>query len=209
MPILAKPSFAHLGLIPERGAQVTNCRGVSSLHVKMAAATEINLNNSALTQEFERLFREHSAMVYRTAYGVTGSREDAQDILQTVFLKSLRRDRELQHSPKAYFYRAAVNLSLDTLKARKRRPFVSDIDYTQIAAPMVDAVAEDHSRLYEAVASLSAASREIVILRYIHEYSDAEIATMLGRSRVSVAVSLFRSRARLKKLLEKPEIQKR
>lgn len=177
----------------------------------MAAATELNLNDASLTQEFERLFREHGTMVYRTAYGVTGSREDAQDILQTVFLKWLRRDpnRDFQRSPKAYFYRAAVNLSLDTLKARKRRPFVSGIDYTQIAAPMVDAIAEDHSRLYEAVASLSAVSREIVILRYIHEYSDAEIASMLGRSRVSVAVSLFRSRARLKKLLEKPEIQKR
>ena len=175
----------------------------------MTGTTELNVDDASLTQEFERLFREHSTMVYRTAYGVTGSPEDAQDILQTVFLKWLRRDpiRDLQQNPKAYFYRAAVNMSIDTLKARKRRPFVSDVDQTQIAAPLVEAIEEDHSRLYAAVASLSAVSREIVILRYIHEYSDAEIAAMLGKSRVSVAVSLFRSRARLKKLLEKPEEQ--
>jgi RNA polymerase sigma factor (sigma-70 family) len=110
-------------------------------------------------------------------------------------------------NPKAYLYRAAVNLSLDTLKARRRRPVVTDVDHTQVAAPMVEAIAEDHSRLYEAVASLSAESREIVILRYIHERSDSEIAAMLGKSRVAIAVSLFRSRARLRKLLEKPERQ--
>jgi RNA polymerase sigma-70 factor (ECF subfamily) len=116
--------------------------------------------------------------------------------------------KDFQHNPKGYLYRAAVNLSLDTLKARRRRPFVSDVDPTGIAAPAGASSDEDHSRLYEAVASLSAESREIVILRYIHEYSDAEIAAMLGRSRVAIAVSLFRSRARLKRLLEKPERQK-
>jgi RNA polymerase sigma-70 factor (ECF subfamily) len=176
----------------------------------MTAATGLHSSDAALTHELELLFREHSAMVYRTAYGVTGSREDAQDIVQTVFLRLLRHDRvrDFQHNPKGYLYRAAVNLSLDTLKARRRRPFVSDIDPMDIAAPARGSGDEDHSRLYEAVASLSSESREIVILRYIHEYSDAEIATMLGRSRVAVAVSLFRSRARLKRLLEKPEKQK-
>src|SRR5262245_55351724 len=103
----------------------------------MRGATELNLNDASLAQEsgFERLFREYSRMVYRTAYGVTGSREDAQDILQTVFLRWLRRDpaRDVQHNPKAYFYRAAVNLSLDTLKARRRRPFVSGVDHLRIA----------------------------------------------------------------------------
>jgi len=102
-----------------RLSQVTNTQGVSSLHLKMTGTTELNVDDASLTQEFERLFREHSTMVYRTAYGVTGSPEDAQDILQTVFLKWLRRDpiRDLQQNPKAYFYRAAVNMSIDTLKA--------------------------------------------------------------------------------------------
>jgi RNA polymerase sigma-70 factor (ECF subfamily) len=177
----------------------------------MTTATELDSNEASLTQKLERLFREHSTMVYRTAYGVTGNREDAQDILQTIFLRLLRSDsaRDAQQDPKAYLYRAAVNLSLDTLKTRRRRPFVRDVDHTQVAAPNAAAtIDEDHSRLYEAVASLPPESREIVILRYIHEYSDSKIATMLGKSRVAVAVSLFRSRARLKKLLQKQETQR-
>src|SRR5689334_20919181 len=118
----------------------------------MTAATSLNSSGAAVTEELESLFREHSAMVYRTAYGVTGNREDAQDIVQTVFLRLLRPDRvrEFQHNPRGYLYRAAVNLSLDTLKARRRRPFASDIDPTQVAAPAVVSADEDHSGLYEA-----------------------------------------------------------
>ena len=42
----------------------------------------------------------------------------------------------------------------------------------------------------------------ILILRYLHNYSDAEIAKLLGTSRGVIAVTLYRSRARLKKLLD-------
>ena len=41
----------------------------------------------------------------------------------------------------------------------------------------------------------------ILILRYAHNFSDAEIAKLLGLSRTTVAVRLFRSRARLRKLM--------
>ena len=49
---------------------------------------------------------------------------DADDILQTIFLRLLRREcpPDLGRNPKSYLYRAAVNLSLDTLKARRRQP---------------------------------------------------------------------------------------
>ena len=57
----------------------------------MSAATA-PLKGSSVSVEFETLFREHSRMVYRTAYGVTGNREDAQDVLQTIFLRLLRHD---------------------------------------------------------------------------------------------------------------------
>ena len=38
------------------------------------------------------IFREYAPLVYRTAWGVLGSREDAEDVLQTIFLKLLRRE---------------------------------------------------------------------------------------------------------------------
>jgi RNA polymerase sigma factor (sigma-70 family) len=56
-------------------------------------------------------------------------------------------------------------------------------------------------RLYEAIAELKPEAAQILILRYMHNKNDAEIARILGRSRGTIALNLFRSRARLKKLL--------
>ena len=76
-----------------------------------------------MAQELEQIFREHYQLVYRTAYRVTGSAEDAEDVLQTIFLRLLRREfpPDLKKNPKAYLYRAAVNSSLDTIRSRQRR----------------------------------------------------------------------------------------
>jgi RNA polymerase sigma factor (sigma-70 family) len=56
-------------------------------------------------------------------------------------------------------------------------------------------------RLHEAIAELNPAATQILILRYVHNYSLADIARLMGTTRSTVAVSLFRSRARLKKLV--------
>jgi RNA polymerase sigma-70 factor, ECF subfamily len=170
----------------------------------MSTATVPDASGVPLSEEFEQIFREHSRLIYRTAYGVTGSVEDAQDILQTIFLRLLRRDfpPHLRKNPKAYFYRAAVNLSLDVVRKRNRRVFVGEEECLTMPAPLPDSVDyEIHQRLYEAIAELSSETAQIVILRYLHNYSDAHIAKILGTSRTAIAVRLFRARARLKKLL--------
>src|SRR5689334_22498890 len=58
------------------------------------------------SQEFEDLFREHYLLVYRTACVITGSPEDAEDVLQTIFLRLMRRAARLDiyKNPKGYFY---------------------------------------------------------------------------------------------------------
>ena len=56
-------------------------------------------------------------------------------------------------------------------------------------------------RLHEAIDELSPAAAQILILRYVHNYSLVEIARVMRTTRSTVAVSLFRSRARLKKLV--------
>ncbi len=156
--------------------------------------------------DFERIFRQHAGLVYRTAYAVMGNREDADDILQNVFLRLLRRQSppDLGKNPEGYLYRAAVNLSLDTLKIRKRQPQrTDDPELVQAPAHSSDVPFDDemHRLLYEAIAQLNPATAEILILRYVHHTSDAKIANMLGVSRTVIAVRLFRARARLKKLI--------
>jgi RNA polymerase sigma-70 factor (ECF subfamily) len=150
------------------------------------------------------LFAEHALFVYRTAYGVTGRHEDAEDVLQTVFVRLLRRELppDIGANPRAYLYRAAVNLSLDTLRSRRRRVLVDDADLLELPAAIADdADDERHRRLYRAIAELKPETAQILILRYVHDMSDAEIAAMLGVSRGTIALRLFRTRARLRKIL--------
>jgi RNA polymerase sigma-70 factor, ECF subfamily len=153
--------------------------------------------------QFEELYREHGEFIYRTAYGVTGKREDAEDVLQTVFLRLLRRElpQGAADNLRGYLYRAAVNLSLDALRLRRRLVPVADSEVPEVPAPPDPVDDTDHRRLYRAIAELAPEAAHIIILRYVHDKSDAEIARMLGVSRTTIAVRLFRSRVRLKKLL--------
>jgi RNA polymerase sigma-70 factor, ECF subfamily len=162
-------------------------------------------------QDFEDLFQEHYILVYRTAYGVTGRVEDAEDVVQTVFLRLLQRDFRLKaeatgfmKNPKGYLYRAAVNLSLTVVQRRQRRARTETSEELAVAVPSrASSRAEElHRKLYEAIAQLNPKAASIVILRYLHNYSDADIAALLGTSRGVIAVTLYRSRARLKKLLD-------
>src|SRR5262245_1081594 len=155
-------------------------------------------------QEFETIFREHARLVYRTAYGVTGSHEDAEDVLQTIFLQLVRQELppDLQSKPEAYLYKAAVNSSLNIIRRRRRDVLVGNVERFESPARVDSTNPElEVRRLYEAIAKLKPEAAQIVILRYMHNMSDAEIARILGRSRGAIALTLFRSRARLKKLL--------
>jgi RNA polymerase sigma factor (sigma-70 family) len=155
-------------------------------------------------QELEQIFREHYQFVYRTAFSVTGSESDAEDILQTIFATLLRREIQpaLRANPKAYLYRAAFNQSLNLIRSRKRHPTTdADVLETVGATPTSGTEEELEQRLYEAIQQLNEGAAQIVILRYVHNCSIAEIAKSLGTTQSTVAVSLFRSRARLKKLI--------
>jgi RNA polymerase sigma-70 factor (ECF subfamily) len=156
-------------------------------------------------QEFEDLFQEHYVLVYRTAYGVTGRVEDAEDVVQTIFLRLLKREkpRELFQNPRGYLYRAAVNLSLTILRTRRRRALTETSEELAVSLPArASSRGEElHRKLYDAIAVLKPKAASILILRYLHDYSYADIAKLLGTSRGVIAVTLFRSRARLRKLL--------
>ena len=156
-------------------------------------------------RELEDLFREHYELVYRTAYSIVNDTADAEDVLQNVFLRLVRRELppDFTNNVKGYFYRAAVNLSLDTIKSKRRYELVGDDKRLDRPVDTADSQRAErlHRLLVEALTELTPEAVHILILRYVHNHSDAEIATMLGTSRTVIAVRLFRSRARLRKLM--------
>jgi RNA polymerase sigma-70 factor (ECF subfamily) len=171
----------------------------------MSTVTVFRTRVGSLPEEFEELFRQHHAFVFRTAYSVTGNAQDAEDVLQTVFMRICRREfpAALRANPKGYLYRAAVNESLSTIRSRKNQTAVLNTYALEMPAPASESALPDENRkrLLDAIAQLKSRAVEILVLRYEHNYSDAEIAKILGTTRGTVAVSLFRTRSRLKKLL--------
>ena len=171
----------------------------------MSPVAALNRANAPLSEDLEEIFRQHSRLVYRTAYSVTARPHDAEDVVQTLFLQLLRRGfpPDFQKNPKAYLYRAAVNLSLNAVKSRQRHVSAVDPARVELAvdADACDPDTELQERLVQAMAQLNPRAVEMLILRYEHDCSETEIGTLLGTSRGVVAVTLFRARARLKKLL--------
>ena len=158
-------------------------------------------------KELERLFHEHNKLIFHTAYRVTGSAEDAEDVLQTVFLRLARRaEIDLAPSPGSYLHRAAINASLDLLRSRStaRAVALEDLegDLTEnsnLSPEARHADRELRKLIQHAVARLGPAAAEMFVLRYFEGYGNSEIAEMMGTSQMVVGVTLHRSRARLRK----------
>src|SRR6185503_16889486 len=102
--------------------------------MRNAVAIAAAQRGEALSQDVEELFREHYELLYRTAYGITGNRHDAEDVLQSVFVKLLQTPLPELKQPVRYAYRAAVNLSLNVVRARKSRRFVDGVEQLQMPA---------------------------------------------------------------------------
>ena len=167
-------------------------------------ARTFNVENTRLTEDFEALFREHYSLIYRTAYSVTGSSQDAEDVLQDLFLWLIRKGIPSDlRDVRAYLYRAAVNSSLSVVKSRKREVPHDDAERRElrVVASMTSDDAGDRELLMSAIGQLGPRSVEMLVLRYEHGYSLGRIAKLLGTSRGVVAVGLHRARARLKKII--------
>ena len=102
-----------------------------------AALKPLRLVKDQPASELEILFQTHHGRVFRTAQRITGSSADAEDVLQTVFLRLVKGqdDYDWSKNPEAYLSRAAINASLDLLRSRTRAKAVSldDSDVDAIA----------------------------------------------------------------------------
>lgn len=158
---------------------------------------EVAISNPA--DQLEQLFQAHHGMVFRTAYRITGNASDAEDVLQTVFLRLAGRHASpppLENSV-SYMRRAAVNAALDVLRARRGRD-PEPLDPALAEPPQPDRnVLQDCLR--RSIATLSAEAGEMFTLRFLEGYSYNEIAGILGVSRVRVGVTIHRARRRLQK----------
>jgi RNA polymerase sigma-70 factor, ECF subfamily len=161
------------------------------------------------SEELAVLFRNHYKDIFGAAYRITGSASDAEDVLQTVFLRmtSSGARRDLSPNPGGYLRRAAANASLDLLRSRSRANSIS-LDVVGFSENLKDSKASPEDDLAQielrellrhAVAKLGGRSAAAFALRYFEGRDNAHIAEILGTSQLVVAVTLHRARTRLRK----------
>jgi RNA polymerase sigma factor (sigma-70 family) len=174
----------------------------------LAAAIETIMVTQAAA-ELEEVFRAHQACVLKAAYRVTGSMADAEDVAQSVFLRLAR--GTLDHSRisnlQSYLHRSAVNAALDLIRSRGHREVVpveaaDEVQSNPSLSPeRVHSSMEIKNWLRQELAKLNPRTAEMFTLRYIEGLDNPEIARMMNTSQAVVAVTLHRTRARLKKSL--------
>jgi RNA polymerase sigma-70 factor (ECF subfamily) len=142
----------------------------------------------------------------RTAYRVTGSAADAEDVLQTVFTRLVRRadPPDLTGGAAAYLRRAATNAALDLVQSRASRSTTALDDAPAVAmadrtpGPERRHQARELARLLrQELAVMSRRHAEIFVLRYLEDLDNGDIAALLETTPGTVAVTLYRIRERL------------
>jgi RNA polymerase sigma-70 factor (ECF subfamily) len=152
---------------------------------------------------FAGLFERHYEAVFRAALRVTGNPADAEDVLQTVFLRLLARGGDLENValPAAYFRRAAVNAAVDVLRRREVHAESSYDDQAPHAAVQPSLLLKEWLR--RAIAALDSDDATLFLLRHVEGLSIEELAGLFHIEKNNVAVRLHRIRHRLQSEMER------
>lgn len=165
------------------------------------------------TEAFGMLVRRYQDRLYPTVLRLTGSSEDAHDLLQETFLRAYQKLGLFQGESGFYtwVYRIAVNLALSSRRRRKTvRPSVDssshdsfdppdDPSQTDPSLPLERA--ERDARIQSALSALAADHRAVVVLKDLDGLRYEEIAEMLGIPVGTVRSRLHRARNELRLLL--------
>jgi len=157
----------------------------------------IEMTSAPVPALFAGLYERHYEAVFQAALRVTGRPADAEDVLQTVFLRVLSgsEQEDAVRRPAAYFRRAAVNAAVDLLRRRTTRAETAYDDTAPHAAVESGLLLKEQLR--RAIAMLDSDDATLFVLRYVEGLSNQELADLFQLEKNNVAVRLHRIRLRL------------
>ncbi len=149
-------------------------------------------------EEFACAVRDHKDTVFRVAFGYMKNRDDADDIMQNVFLKLFKSDTAFENPEhlRSWLIRVTANECKSIFRAPWRKTENIEDYAEQLAMPT-----PKHTELLSTVMGMPEKYRVIIYLFYYEEYSTEEIAGLLGIPPATVRTRLARGRKRLKNIL--------
>jgi RNA polymerase sigma-70 factor (ECF subfamily) len=153
----------------------------------------------------EELYKRHKDKVYALALRMTNNVQDAEDIVQEIFLQVHRKIGDFRGDAafSSWLYRVSTNVTLSALRHRKRRTRESPVEdiETKGQQPQAQTARLLKPYLEEAIASLPPKSRMVFVLHDVQGFQHDEIAGMLNCSVGTSKSQLHKARAHLRKFL--------
>ena len=180
-------------------------------------AAAVALARDGDSEAFRALVERHSRAVYRLAFRMTGSAQDAEDVVQETFLKAYKQLSRFESRANfgTWLHRIAVNCSIDLIRSRPRRETLqSDTDTESFGATVesTDATGtsperlmlstEVQQRISDAMSGLSRMERAAFMLRHFEGRSIDEISESLGLKTNATKHSIFRAVRKMRIALE-------
>jgi RNA polymerase sigma-70 factor (sigma-E family) len=163
-------------------------------------STEGLLMVKPVPRSFELAFEGLYCLAYRVAYRILGDRLDAEDVAQETLARTSIRWSKLHERPEGWVSRVASNLAIDRYRRRRRRP-----ELPTGPVGVVDERIGERGDLVAALRKLPRRQRQVVVLRYLADLSEADVATALGCSVGAVKSNGFRGLSALRRDLTGPD----
>ncbi len=162
----------------------------------------LHRNTEMSHRDFNRIYIEMQDRVYRLAAGLTGNRDEAEDVVQDLYEKLWRRRTTVEgmDNPAGYILTSARNLCLDRLRGRRSRAELSPTIAARGAEPDQGDIADIVATL---VAALPERQRTVITLRDVECLEMDEIAAITGMRQTAARMALSRARMTVKEKLEK------
>jgi RNA polymerase sigma-70 factor (ECF subfamily) len=161
--------------------------------------------SSADVPAFEELYQQHSTRLFNLAWRMCGTRADAEDLLQEIFLLAYRKlpDFRGDSTVGTWLYRLAMNRCLDHLKSRQTRASAAStpLDEQVMAPKMANDSGIRRLDLERAIARLPEGARAAFLLHDVEGFQHQEIASILGISEGTSKSQVHKARLRLRALL--------
>jgi RNA polymerase sigma-70 factor (ECF subfamily) len=159
---------------------------------------------------FEELYHQHAARLYNLAYRMAGTANDAEDLLQDIFLLAYRKLGSFrgESSLGTWLYRLAMNHCLDVLRSRQTRmghqtdSLDEDGAAEPPAAPALGAVSRID--LDRAIGQLPHACRAAFLLHDVEGFGHHEVGAILGISEGTSKSQVHKARLRIRAYLTQP-----
>lgn len=156
-------------------------------------------------QQFCDIYLPLTEGLYRVAYYLLESEQDAKDAVQDLFIKlwDSRETLDNVHNPMGYSIRLLKNQCIDSLRKKSRlaRADLTDEIASDDTADGPQAAREQTERLMRAVRKLPEKQRKVLELKMLHGMSNDQISQETGMSNLAVRVMISRARAKIKEAL--------